>query len=212
MSSLIPSDIFCRLPERYQRRAREIAVRVQEIDALMAPCSKDDVRDAAVRLRRQLRPQPDIDPANLADEFKAACRDLPAWALSEAANDFLAGRVENHTGQFMPTCAEFAKRARAIVTPFLSERLSLRTEASKLFERAEDDHRRHLIEMEKQDPSVKARVAHLTEKAFAGFPKKQALTHRGLDADAQARLDALRKPRSFQSKLEQTKIARRAAE
>lgn len=207
MSDVVPSDRFSALPERYQRRAREIAARVGEIDNLIRPAGKEAVRDAVIRLRCQLRPQPDTAAQDMAAEFVTACTDLPEWAISEAANDFLAGRVDNHTGQYMPTCAEFAKRAREIIRPFLVERSSLRIEAEKLVERATDDARRHRIEMERRDPAVRARVAKLHMDAIAGAPKRQALTHTGLSEDRQKRLDALKVKREpQQSKLLETRI------
>lgn len=212
MSDVVPSDRFSMLPERYQRRAREIATRVGEIDALIRPAGKEAVRDAVIRLRCQLRPQPDTAAKDMASEFVTACADLPEWSISEAANDFLAGRVENHTGQFMPTCAEFAKRAREIIRPFLVERASLRSEAEKLVERAADDARRHRIEMERQDPAVRARVAKLHMDAIAGLPKRRALTHIGLRDDQQKRLDAYKVKREPQpSKLLETRIVHRKA-
>ena len=55
MGDLVPADIFERLPERYRRRAREISIRVSEIDALLRRCDTGALRDAAVRLRGQLR-------------------------------------------------------------------------------------------------------------------------------------------------------------
>lgn len=201
MRDLLPADKFAKLPERYQRRAREIAARVSEIDSLCRSASVSEIGDSIKRMRRQFRPQPDTEDREMTAGFRDACSDLPAWALSEAANDFLAGRVENHTGQFMPTCAEFAKHARSVVLPFMAERSSLRVEASKLVERAEDDHRRHLIDIERQDPAVRQRVAELAEDFAAGAPKRQSVTHLGLSEQQQSRLDALKKPRSFTSKI-----------
>lgn len=212
MRDLIATDAFDALPEAYRLRARQIAARVGAIDVLLTPCRTEAIRDALLRLRAQLRPQPDTDPAALVEEFKAACRDLPEWAVSEAANDFLAGRVDNHTGQFMPTCAEFAKRARSILLPFLAERSALRTEAEKLVERAEDDRRRHLIEIERQDPAVRRRVAEMMEAYSSGLPKGPLKAARPmLTAEKQARLDAMKKPREHVSKIEQTQIVRRDA-
>jgi len=208
MSDLVPPDQFDRLPERYRQRARQIAERVREIDALIRPCEKTAIRDAVLRLRGQLRPQPDTDPKDLAAEFTDACRDLPEWALSEAANDFLGGRVDNHTGQFMPTCAELAKRARGIIRPLLAERWALRTEASKLVERAEDEARRIAIQIERADPAVKARVAELAAKAMAGHPKHLPGPRRILNTDKQARLDAMKKVRPDVSKIGETRIGK----
>ncbi|MGX5827384.1 hypothetical protein [Mesorhizobium sp. 43Arga] len=208
MHDLVGKDDFDKLPEKFRDRARAIKARVAEIDGLMVPCQPHDVRAAVVRMAGQFRDQPDIDHADMAGEFLAACRDLPAWAVSEAASDFLAGRVDNHTGQFMPTCAEFAKRARAIMMPFLSERAALRTEASKLIERATDDNKRHLIDMERQDPAVRSRVAALAEAVSAGGAKRQGLPHLGLNEAEQKRIDALKRPRRETSKLEQTKIVK----
>lgn len=209
MADLVPADKFSRLPERYQRRAREIARRVSDIDALCALPTTDEIGEALKRLRGQLRPQPDTDVREMAEGFKASCRDIPAWAISEAANDFLAGRVDNHTGQFMPTCAEFAKQARAVLLPFLSERSALRIEASKLVERAEDDARRHRIAMERQDPAVRARTAQLIADATKGAAKALPMRHAGISDEVKAKLDTYRKPRSFVSKIEQQ--ARKAA-
>lgn len=208
MADLVPLDSFSKLPERYRRRARDIATRVSEIDALCRPASTEEVGDALKRMRRHFRPQPDTDAREMAEGYRDACRDLPAWAVSEAANDYRDGRVDNHTGKFMPTCAEFAKRARSIMTPFLAERHSLRTEAEKLVERATDDHRRHLSEIDRQDPAVKARVAQLVASVSAGLPKPIVYTHRGLSAEAQTKIDALKKPRQFASKIGETKIGR----
>lgn len=92
--------------------------------------------------------------------------------------------------------------------PFLSERAALRTEASKLIERATDDHKRHLVEMERQDPGVRSRVAALAEAVTAGALKRQALPHLGLNVAEQKRIDALKRPRQEISKLEQTKIVK----
>jgi hypothetical protein len=208
MADLVPHDQFDRLPERYRQRAREIGARVAEIDVLLRPSNPLFIGETVIRMYRQFREQPGVSNADMASEYRSACIDLPEWALSEAANDFLAGRVDNHTGQFMPTCAEFAKRARAIMTPFLSERAALRTEASKLIERATDDHRRHLIEMARQDPAVRKRVAALTEAVTAGAAKRQGLPHLGLNQAEQKRIDALKRPRQDISKLEQTKIVK----
>lgn len=208
MGDVVQLDRFSKLPERYQRRAREIASRVSEIEALFSPASSEAIGAELKRMRRQFRPQPDTEPADMAKGFLEACRDLPEWALSEAANDFLGGRVDNHTGQFMPTCAEFAKRARAVLIPFLSERSALRTEAERLVERAADEARRDRLAIERADPAVKARVAALTEKITKGAAKKQALTHRAIDQASQTKMDALRRPVPFKSKIDQTKIGR----
>ncbi|TPN26608.1 hypothetical protein FKO01_25370 [Mesorhizobium sp. B2-3-3] len=208
MSDLVHQDQFDRLPEKYRHRAREIGARVAAIDAMMKPSNPMFVGETVIRMFRQFREQPGVSNADMASEYRTACIDLPEWALSEAANDFLAGRVDNHTGQFMPTCAEFAKRARDIMRPFLAERAALRTEASKLIERAADDHRRHLIELERQDPAVRKRVAALVEAATAGAAKRQGLPHLGLDKAEQQRVDALKRPRQEISKLEQTKIVK----
>lgn len=208
MHDLVAKHDFDKLSERYRDRARAIRARVAEIDGLMVPCQPQDVRAAVVRMAGQFRDQPDIDHADMAGEFLAASRDLPAWAVSEAASDFLAGRVDNHTGQFMPTCAEFAKRARAIMMPLLAERAALRAEGSKLVERATDDHRRHLVEMERQDPVVRSRVAALAEAVTTGAAKRQGLPHLGLNEGEQKRIDALKRPRQEISKLEQTKIVK----
>lgn len=205
MLELVPQDRFDKLPEAYRLRARQIAERVGTIDSLLLPSKPEAVGAAVVRLAKQFLPQPDVDTRDMASEFRAACRDLPEWAVSEATNDFLGGRVDSHSGKFMPICAEFAKRARSILLPLLAERASLRVEASKLVERAEDDRRRHLIEMERQRPAVRKRVADLTEAFIAGTAKSQARPHIGLSDDAMSRLAALKKPRQFQSKIGHSK-------
>lgn len=197
----ISLNVYAKLPERYRLRAEQIKIRVDAINGLLSPCKVKAIRDAVIRLRGQFRPQPDTEAEALASEYLAACRDLPEWALSEAANDFLAGRVDSHTGQFMPTCAEFAKRARWILTPFLAELSSLRFEASKLVERAADDQKRHLIEMERQNPAVRRRVKELADAFSAGQPKAQGIPHCGLGEDQQKRLDAFKKPRQIVSKI-----------
>lgn len=215
MADVVPTDRFARLPERYQRRAREIARRVSEIDALCRYAAPDEIGAELKRLRGQFRPQPDVDNRDMAASFLEACRDLPAWVISEAANDFLCGRVDNHTGQFMPTSAEFAKRARAILIPFLSERVCLRQEADKIVERAADEARRLRIEAERRSPEVRNRVEQLKEMAARGAAKMVSFQHKGISEDAASRLDALRRPRQFVSKLEETPIvksARKAAE
>ncbi len=207
MAEVVPADRFAKLPERYQRRAREIARRVGEIDALRRPATPDQIGAVVIRMRHQLRPQPDTEPADMAQGFRDACRDLPDWALSEAASDFLAGRVENHTGQFMPACAEFAKRARSIMVPFLAERAALCVEAAKLVERAADEANRLRVEAERRDPRVRERVAALLAGFTADAPKRNALTH-GMSGEARARLDAMKPKREYPSKIGQTRIAR----
>lgn len=192
---------YSHLPERYRVRAEEIKHRVDALTGLLRPCKIEAIRDAVVRLRGQFRPQPDTEAESLASEYLGACRDLPEWAVCEAANDFLAGRVDSHTGQFMPTCAEFAKRARWILTPFMAELSALRVEASKLIERAADDNKRHTIEMERQDPAIRKRVAELTDAFTAGYPKATTTPKIGISDDTKARLSALKKPRQFTSKI-----------
>lgn len=210
MHDLVSKDIFDRLPERYRRRAREISARVGEIDALLRPCKPIDIRDAALRICGQLRPQPEIKIEEFADEFKRSCADLPEWAVSEATNDYLAGRVENHTGQFMPTCAEFAKHARNIVRPFAAERAGLRHEAERLLTRAEDDKRRELIAMERMDPAVRERVQALVKTVTAGAPLLGTdHSHLGINEETKAKLDAFKKPRQEPlSRLAQSRIVK----
>lgn len=209
MADLVPADIFERLPESYRLRAREIAARVADIDVLLRRCDTGALRDAAVRLRGQLRPQPDVEMAGFAREFKIACADLPEWAVSEATNDFLSGRVENHTGQFMPTCAEFARHARSIIAPFVGEKNGLRNEAERLFERAEDEARRAAIAVERADPAVRARVRNLIATANAGAPVPViGRAHLGISPETKAEMDKLRVRRPHVSKLPETRLVK----
>ena len=53
-------------------------------------------------------------------------------------------------------------------------------------------------------------VALILSLVTIGAAKKQSLTHTGLDAEKQRRLDALKKPVPFKSKIEQTKIGRQS--
>jgi hypothetical protein len=210
MADLVSQDIFDRLPERYQRRAREISARVGELKALLKRCDIPAIVDAAVRLQGQLRWQPETDHESFGSEFKTSCADLPEWAISEAANDFLAGRVDNHTGQFMPTCAEFARHARLIIRPFHAEMSILRREAEQLFERAEDERRRQIIELERQDPNQRRRIRAMIDEAVKGSAKQiSAIPHTPIDEKTQAQLDALKLPqRDHVSKIPQTKAGR----
>lgn len=210
MFDLIAKDQFDRLPERYRERARQIALRVQEIDRLLAPAAAETVRDTALRLIGQFRPQPGMDVAGFGREFRGVCADLPEWAVCEAANDFMAGRVANHTGQFVPTCAEFGKQARAIIAPFHAERYALRIEASRLFDRAADEKRRAMIAIERADPAVKARVRAIVAEARAGAPVKLSRPHGAISAQAQAVLDAMKKTQQHPSKISQTRIGKDA--
>lgn len=208
MADIVPADKFSRLPERYQRRAREIAARVADIDALLKPAAPAEIGDELKRMRGQLSPQPETDPREIAEGYRDACADIPGWAVSEAGRDYRCGRVENHSGQFIPHAAEFAKRAREIIRPFLAERWALRTEASKLVERADDEARRIAIQIERSDPAVKARVAELAAKAMAGHPKHIAGPRRVLTPEKQARLDTMKKVRPEVSKIGETRIGK----
>lgn len=209
MSDLVPEDIFDRLPERYRLRARQIKARIAEINPMLMPCEINAIRDAGARLHGQLRPQPDIDIGQYADEFRRACSDLPEWAISEATNDYLGGKVENHTGQYMPTCAEFARHARSIVAPFFGERAGLRREAEKLFERAEDERRRAEIAVERARPGHREWVRNLARSVTAGAPQIGSKPHHSEDSEMQARIDALKVKREEPaSKLDQTSIVR----
>lgn len=208
MHDLVSKDQFDRLPERYRQRARDIAFRVGEIDRLTARCSPEAIRTAGARLCGQLRPQPDIEIEDFAEEFRQACADLPEWAISEATNDYLGGKVENHTGQYMPTCAEFAKHARSIIMPFLGERAGLRREAEKLFERAQDERRRAEIAVERAKPGHREWVRNLARSVTSGASKLTAKPH-ARDQEMQARIDALKVKREPPpSKLDQTSIVR----
>lgn len=208
MHDLIEQDQFDRLPERYRQRARDIAYRVGEIDRLLQRCQSPAIMEAAIRLRGQLRPQPGIEIADFADEFRQACADLPEWAISEATNDYLGGKIENHTGQYMPTCAEFARHARSIVAPFLGERAGLRREAEKLFERAEDERRRAEIAVERARPGHREWVRNLARSVTVGAPLIGSKPHNP-DPEMQARIDALKVKREPPpSKLDQTSIVR----
>lgn len=215
MADLVPADKFSRLPEKYQRRAREIAARVADIDALLVAATAREIGDELKRMGRRLEPQPGSDPAEVAKAYLEACTaspPIPSWAVSEAANDYCFGRVEDHSGKFVPHAPEFAKRARSLLKSLYAERAILRTEAEKLIERAADDARRHRIEMERQDPAVRARVAKLHMDAIAGAPKRQALRHIGLSEDQQKRLDAYKVKREPQpSKLLETRVVQRKA-
>lgn len=208
MADVISKDIFDRLPERYQRRAREIASRVAELKRLMARCDVTAIADAAGRLQGQLRWQPETDHEAFGAEFKTACADLPEWAVSEATNDFLAGRVENHTGQYMPTCAEFARHARTIVAPFLSEMSILRREAEHLFVRAEDERRRAVIALQRADPAVKNRVKQMMTAARAGAPVVLGSVKTAITDETQEKLDALKKKPEFRSKIHETRLGK----
>lgn len=210
MSDLIAQDQFDRLPERYRQRARQIAARVREIDQLLSPCPPEAIRDTAIRLVGQFRPQPGVDLSAFGHEFRGVCVDLPEWAIHEAANDFIAGRVANHTGQYVPTCAEFGKQARAIIAPFRAERYALRIEASKLFERAADEKRRAMIAIEHSDPTVKARVRAIVAQARAGAPVALGRLHGAVTLEAQATLDAMKKtPVEHKSKIHETRLGRK---
>lgn len=210
MADLVPKDIFDRLPERYQRRAREISQRVGVLRLLLVRCEVEAIAEAAGRLQGQLRWQPETDHEAFGSEFRASCADLPEWALSEATNDFLAGRVDNHTGQYMPTCAEFARHARSVIHPFLTEMSILRREAERLFERAEDERRRNQIALERQDPERRARVRAMIANATNGAPKTiTAMPHTLLDTKTRAQIDALKIVRPEPaSKIPQTKAGR----
>ncbi|MEJ8309781.1 hypothetical protein [Agrobacterium larrymoorei] len=210
MFDLIAKDQFDRLPERYRERARQIALRVGEIDRLLAPASPETVRDTALRLIGQFCPQPGMGVAGFGREFRGVCADLPEWAVCEAANDFIAGRVTNHTGQFVPTCAEFGKQARAIIAPFHAERYALRIEALRLFDRAADEKRRALIAIERADPAVKARVRAIVADARAGAPVAFSRSHGAISEQAQAVLDAMKKTPQHPSKISQTRIGKDA--
>lgn len=210
MFDLIAKDQFDRLPERYRERARQIAMRVGEIDRLLTPAAAETVRDTALRLIGQFRPQPGMDVAGFGREFRGVCADLPEWAVCEAANDFIAGRVANHTGQFVPTCAEFGKQARAIIAPFHAERYALRIEASRLFDRAAEEKRRAMIAIERADPAVKARVRAIVAQARAGAPVALSQPHGAISAQAQAVLDAMKKTPQHPSKISQTRIGKDA--
>ncbi len=208
MHDLIEQDKFDRLPPQYRQRARDIAYRVGEIDRLLKRCQPPAIMDAAIRLRGQLRPQPGIEIADFAEEFRQACADLPEWAISEATNDYLGGRIENHTGQFMPTCAEFAKHARSIVAPFVGERAGLRREAEKLFERAEDERRRAEIAVQRAKPGHREWVRNLAKSVSAGAPRIASKPHTA-SPEMQERIDALKVKRDEPpSKLAQTSIVR----
>lgn len=210
MADLVSQDIFDRLPERYQRRAREISARVGELKSLLKRCDIQAIVDAAVRLQGQLLWQPGMDEKSFGVEFKAACADLPEWAISEAANDFLSGKIENHTGRYMPTCAEFAKQARFIIRPFQAEMSVLRREAEQLFERAEDERRRHIIALERQDPNQRRRIRAMIDEAVKGSAKQiSAMPHTPIDEKTQAQIDSLKLPkRDHVSKIPQTKAGR----
>ena len=210
MAELVPSDIFDRLPERYQRRARDIAARVSELKLLLKRCELGAIVDAATRLQGQLRWQPETDHEAFGAEFRIACEDLPEWAISEATNDFLAGRVPNHTGQYMPTCAEFARHARSVVLPFLTEMSLLRREAEQLFERAEDERRRAEIAIERAKPGHREWVRNLAKSVSAGAPRVGGKPH-ATNPEMQSRIDALKVKREPPpSKLDQTSIVRGA--
>lgn len=209
MAELVPGDTFDRLPERYQRRARDIATRVSELKLLLKRCDIGAIVDAATRLQGQLRWQPETDHESFGAEFRIACEDLPEWAVSEATNDFLGGRVANHTGQFMPTCAEFARHARTIIAPFIGEMNGLRNEAERLFERAEDEARRAAIAIERADPAVRARIRVMLAAAKAGAPLPvTGRVHIGASPETKAEMDKLRVRRPHVSKLPETRLVK----
>jgi hypothetical protein len=209
MTDLIEQDKFDRLPEKYRRRAREIEARLKEIKVVISPCDTSAIREAAIRLRGQLLPQPEMEMESFAEEFRLACSDLPDWAVFEATNDYLGGRVANHLGRYMPTCAEFAIHARSIVYPFIAEGRALQNEAEKLVQRAEDDARRAAIAIERSDPGIQERVRTMLAKAKAGAPVLSAgRTHTGITPETQAELDKYRRRPKHVSRLANTPIVK----
>lgn len=209
MTDLIEQDKFDRLPEKYRRRARAIGDRLKEIKGVLLPCDTSAIRESAIRLRGQLLPQPEMEMESFADEFRLACSDLPEWAIFEATNDFLGGKVSNHHGRYMPTCAEFAIHARSIVYPFAAEGRSLQNEAARLVQRAEDEARRDFIAIQRMDPAVRARVKEMVSNAVAGAPEpRRDQRHLGVSPEAHAEMDKLRQRRAHISKLTETRIVK----
>ena len=215
MRELITQDQFDLLPERHRPRARHMAARAAEIQRVLSPCGLEAIRSAGARLHGQLRPQPDINIEEFAYEFKLACSDLPEWAITAATDDFLAGRVPNHTGQFMPTCAEFARHARFIISEFVSELGGLKFQMKKLLTLAEEEDRRARFELERvrerSRPGHKEWIRGLVKQVTASAPKPIERPRFSSDPEMRARLDALKPKRPEpESKLSQTSIVRGA--
>ncbi len=195
---------FDGLPEKYQARARDISKRVFEIDDLLKAGTKQAIKDAVLDISNQLRPQPETEAKDLVEGYLRACDGFPDWAISEAVNDYLSGQVENHTGQFIPTCAEFAKRVRLIVQPFQIERHGLEYEARRLIDRAKDEARRNQIERERRSPERQKRVESIMDKARKAIPKKTTpKTDWGTATPEQlAELEELKAKRKYRSVLQ----------
>ena len=203
MSDLILSPEIQALPKFYQDRAKEIARRYAEINRTLMPCTVSEIGDAMIRMKAQFLPQVDAGGKMVSDAYKLGCKDLPGWAISEAANDFLSGLVENHEGKFLPTSAEFCKRVRSIIMPLKREQDSLQREAMNMVRRWEDEKRLAEIERSRRDPEVQKRVQELMDQSRQTVSRQsKRIAPKQITDEHRNSIQQFKKPRKIISKLQ----------
>lgn len=190
----IATNQFASLPEKYQEKARYLLSEISMAEKFITPSSQKDADNACIELSKHFRPQPDSEPTEVRDGYRAALASLPAWSISDAVQCFIRGDVDNHTGQFMPTCAEFAKVAKLLRSPRMANWLSLKSQINRLKTDCEEERRRDEIEKFRNDPEALDRVKKLVEQITKGSPKKISGKQHGDGKGAEA-LDQYRAAR-----------------
>lgn len=194
MTEIAPSSISC-LPEKYQVIAERLMTKAKSIEGRLQPASPDVIVQVSVKMAKRLRKQPEFSGEEVLAAYREALEGLPAWAIEEASKMFLSGAVQNHTGQYMPTCAEFAKVVREIVRPLELEWRSIRTRVNHLKTECQEEQRRIEVEAFRNNPEARARILLLIEDATKGLPTLTGPSAQHSMTDERRRaLDAYRKP------------------
>lgn len=202
MTNIIQSQ-FSGLPEKYQHIASDLLEQISITEEKLLPAGREVAKAACILMGKHFRPQADADAGIVMEGYITALAELPEWAIAEAINCFISGLVENHSGQFMPTSAEFAKVARAQFMPVWTHWRSLRSEVNRLEQDCRDEQRRIDVEAFRNDPDARNRILLLIEDATKGLPSHTSPSAQHSMTDEQrSALDPYRAPvRPHQSKI-----------
>lgn len=97
-----------------------LQARRDDIVAGLTPATRAEIGRLVAYVRTLLPAQGNDDPELVVNGYISILSGLPLWALDQACNDFLKGRVPDHK-TFAPTCDQIAARARSLVSRFESE-------------------------------------------------------------------------------------------
>jgi hypothetical protein len=127
------------------------------------------------------------DPELIILAYQAALSDLPAWAVEEACDASLKGKIGNFGGRYRPSPGELHVYAENLVMVFLKEKRDL----DKILAAEVIDDSAESVETRKQMTERIKREVGFALKANGRYPHPLAKDSRDADAERAEALQAL---------------------